>query len=389
MNSLPTTKRLVARAARLACLADPEQLLRQRRPGKQARPSRRARFARPARLAQAGPLDWAESRRPVVRWSATTTRRVAGCRWSPIAASVLLIAAAAFSVAIAGCEWSTESTGRLDKVWGRRGVSDGRFQKPRAMAIDADDRIYIVDMTARIQVFTPDGEFLRGWSTPTHEAGRPTGLSIDRQGRLLVADTHYYRVLIYSPEGRLLKTLGGVQGQKPGQFGLVTDAVQDSQGNYYVAEYGEFDRIQKFDSTGRFLLEWGGHGSEPGRFLRPQNLAIDQDDRIWVADACNHRIQVFDPQGKLLFYFGEQGSGPGQLYYPYDLAFGDDGTLYVCEYGNHRIQKFTRDGRSLGCWGAAGRQPGQLHNPWALVRDRRGRIHVLDTHNHRVQRIVM
>lgn len=257
------------------------------------------------------------------------------------------------------------------------------------MAIDEAGKIYIVDMTARIQVFDAEGAFLRGWQTPTHEQGKPTGLSIDQQGRLLVADTHYYRVLVYSVDGELLETIGGQQGHGPGELGLVTDAVQDSLGNYYVAEYGEYDRIQKFSPDGRFLLQWGGHGSERGQFLRPQNLAIDEQDRIWVADACNHRIQVFDAEGRLLSVWGSQGSGLGELYYPYDLAFDGDGYLYVCEYGNHRVQKFTRDGKSLGCWGTNGRREGELHNPWALICDRQGRIHVLDTNNHRVQRITM
>ncbi len=295
----------------------------------------------------------------------------------------------AVAVATVGCGGPSDSIGRFDTLWGRRGISEGRLQKPRAMAIDAEDRIYIVDMTARIQVFDTDGRFLHGWRTPDHENGKPTGLSIGIDGNVLVADTHYYQLLVYSPEGELLRTIGGTPGELPGQFGLVTDAVQDSQGNYYIAEYGEYDRIQKFSPRGDFLLQWGGHGSEPGQFIRPQNLAIDSDDHVWVADACNHRIQIFDSEGKLLDYWGTEGSEPGQLYYPYDLVFGEDDALYLCEYGNHRVQKFTRQGVPLGIWGTHGRGEGQMHNPWALVRDTRGRIHVLDTNNHRVQRVKM
>lgn len=291
-------------------------------------------------------------------------------------------------VAAAGCDSTPAgSFGRLEQVWGRRGISAGRFQKPRAIAIDAEDRLYIVDMTARIQVFNPEGEFIRSWQTPVHDAGRPTGLSIDKQGRVLVADTHYYRMLVYSPKGELLKTIGGTFGNGPGQFSLVTDAVEDRAGNLYIAEYGEFDRIQKFAKDGSFVLEWGGHGSEPGQFVRPQNMEIDGQDRIWVADACNHRIQVFDANGKLLFLWGRQGSAPGELYYPYDLAFDAEGNLLVCEFGNHRVQRFTTDGKSLGCWGRHGRGEGELHNPWALVCDSRNRMHVLDSYNHRVQRV--
>lgn len=303
-------------------------------------------------------------------------------------AHALIVASAAVLVVVMpGCRQETErsSLARFERIWGSRGISDGRFQKPRAMAIDREDRIYVVDMTARIQVFDREGRFLRGWSTPDHEFGKPTGISIGRDGRVLVADTHYYRVLIYSPEGRLVQTLGYGKGDGPGEFGLVTDAVQDSEGNFYVAEYGEYDRIQKFSPTGEFLLQWGGHGSEPGQFVRPQNLAIDENDQIWVADACNHRIQMFDPQGNLLQVWGTEGGAAGHLNYPYDLMLATDGSLLVSEFGSHRIQRFDPTGRPLGTWGSHGRGEGQLFNPWALVQDSVGRIHVLDTNNHRVQ----
>ena len=305
-------------------------------------------------------------------------------------------------VLAAGCEPDPSNIGHLEEVWELRGVSPGRLQKPRAMAIDRQDRLYIVDMTARIQVFDTrtivdgKGKFLYYWSTPAKENGRPTGLSIGRDGSVLVADTHYFRVLIYSPEEvsppaekKPRKIIGGTPGNGPGQFGLVRDVVQDSQGNYYVAEMGEYDRIQKFSPDGEFLLQWGSHGREPGQFARPESLAVDEEGQIWVADACNHRIQVFDNEGKLLTMWGSEGRGLGQLYYPYDLVLGDEDTVYVCEYGNHRVQKFSRDGRSYGCWGTQGRGPGQLYHPWALARDSRGKIYVLDTNNHRVQCVSM
>jgi DNA-binding beta-propeller fold protein YncE len=285
-----------------------------------------------------------------------------------------------------GCQPEPDNSNQgFEGIWGSRGISDGRFQKPRAMAIDQDDRIYVVDMTARIQVFDSSGRFLRGWSTPDHEFGKPSGISIGIDGRVLVADTHYYQVLIYTPEGRLDQTIGGTKGEGPGEFGLVTDAVQDSEGNFYVAEYGEYDRIQKFSPSGEFLFQWGGHGPEPAQFVRPQNLAVDENDRIWVADACNHRIQVFDNEGNLLQVWGHEGAAAGQLHYPYDLVLSTDGSVLVSEFGSHRIQRLDREGRPLGTWGTHGRGEGQLFNPWALVQDSTGRIHVLDTNNHRVQ----
>lgn len=300
-----------------------------------------------------------------------------------------LASLAVMAVALGGCDEDPYAAGELELTWGRHGISDGRLFKPRAMAIDEEDHLYIVDMTARIQVFDRDGNFLRSWKTPAHEAGRPTGLSMDRDGNLLVADTHYFRVLVYSKEGELLRTLGGTQGDQPGEFGLVTDCVQDSQGNYYVSQYGEFDRIQKFSREGEFLLQWGGHGAELGSFVRPQSMFIDEQDHLWVTDACNHRVQCFDSQGNLLLNWGQEGDGLGQLRYPYGITVDEDGNFLLVEYGNHRLQRFTRDGKSLGCWGSVGRGEGQLYNPWAVVVDSQGAIHVLDTGNHRVHRLRM
>lgn len=295
-------------------------------------------------------------------------------------------------VLLARSHGHSQTGGRINHLWGRRGLTDGRFQKPRAMAIDSEDQLYIVDMTARIQVFDRDGNFQRAWRMPQWEQGRPTGLTLDNDGNLLVADTHYFRVLTFSPGGELIaeRTLGGTAGTAPGEFGFVTDAVQDSQGNYYVAEYGEFDRIQKFTRDGTFLFQWGGHGDELGQFQRPQNLAIDEHDQLWVADACNHRIQVFDATGSapvLVDHWGLEGREPGQLRYPYDLVFDDKGHIFIAEFGNHRVQKFKLDGTFVAGWGRQGREPGQVHSPWALVRDSHGLLHVLDTYNHRVQRI--
>ena len=295
---------------------------------------------------------------------------------------------------VCGCTPEENSSGNSDLIWGQQGVSDGRFQRPRAVAIDGEDRVYIVDMTARIQVFDANGQFIRSWRTPNWESGKPSGLSFDSDGNLLVADTHYFRMLVYTPEGNLLeeRTIGGEPGNAPGQFGFVTDIVEDSHGNYYVAEYGEFDRIQKFSPDGRFLMQWGGHGREDDRFMRPNNLAIDQQDRLWVVDSCNHRIKVYDANGdepKLVQTWGIEGTAPGQMRYPYDLVLDGKGHVYVTEFGNHRIQKFTVDGKSLGVFGGPGREAGRFYQPWALAQDSRGRLHVLDSYNHRVQRVEM
>ncbi|MEM9943522.1 MAG: NHL repeat-containing protein [Planctomycetota bacterium] len=276
-------------------------------------------------------------------------------------------------------------------VWGRKGLDDGRFMTPRAITIDQNDNLYIVDKTSRIQVFDRDGNFVRGWRTPECYQGKPCGLSISQDNLLMVCDTHYFRVLFYSLEGELIedRTIGGVNGRGPGEFGFVTDVVQDSKGNYFVAEYGDYDRIQKFSPNGEYIYQWGEHGDQPGQFQRPQGLVMDENDHLWVADASNNRIQIFDVSGDHPVFvksWGQAGTQPGQMRYPYQIHLDGQGNVYVCEFANHRIQKFTDEGKSLGTWGSAGKDVGQLHQPWVMCRDSLGAFHVVDSYNHRMQR---
>ncbi len=276
-------------------------------------------------------------------------------------------------------------------VIGQRGLSDGRFQKPRAIAIDTKDMIYVVDKTGRIQKFDEMGKFVLGWRTPSIESGKPTGLSIDTDGAIMVADTHYYRFLFYTSEGEMLedKTIGGANGPDPGQFAFVTDIARTPKGEYYCGEYGEYDRIHKYSSDGEYIDRMGEHGIGPLQFSRPQSIVVDPEGFLWVADACNHRVQVIDwreEKPRLVAIIGKQGTSLGEFQLPYGMVLAKDGSIVVSEFGNHRVQRLDRNGNPIACWGAPGNLPGQLNQPWAAAIDSKNRIYVVDSGNNRVQR---
>jgi sugar lactone lactonase YvrE len=297
------------------------------------------------------------------------------------------------TVCTTGCVPSLSSTtGVVEITWGSRGESKGLFQKPRAITIDKQDLLYVVDMTGRVQVFDRDGQFQRSWHTPTIENGKPSGLEMSNDDLLMVADTHYFQVLFYTRTGKRLpeRTIGGVTGNDPGTFNFVTDVVQDSRDNYYISEYGEVDRIQKLSPDREFLYQWGSQGMGKGQFQRPNSLVMGPNDHLWIADSCNHRIKVYDvglAKPKLVAMWGQHGHAPGKLRFPYDLLLDDEGHLLTVEFGNHRVQKFTLDGEALAVFGTAGRDEGQFTQPWGAALDTRGRLHVLDSYNHRIQRI--
>jgi len=293
----------------------------------------------------------------------------------------------AMAVGLAGCDRHSGYVGKakvLD-VFGRTGRGQGEFIYPRAIDIASDGSLFIVDKTGRIQCFTHKGEFLGAFQMPLIEAGKPTGLSFAPNGNLYVADTHYHRVLVFSPKGKLISGLGQF-GQEEGSFIYPTDVAFSGDGRIFVSEYGGNDRISVFTEQGNFLYCFGAPGNGDGQLSRPSAICVERSrKRLYIADACNHRIAIYDFDGKPFGYIGSPGRGRGQLRYPYDLALLPDGSLIVCEYGNNRLQLFSPDGQSLAVYGQAGRQPGQLAYPWGVAVNNKRQAFVVDAGNNRIQ----
>jgi len=284
---------------------------------------------------------------------------------------------AAVLILLCGCTRSSPPSADSGiQTIGGPGSDEGRFATPRAAAWDPRGFLYVVDKTARIQKFDAAGRYLRGWATPECEKGRPTGLMVDPRGDLWVADTHYHRVLHYSPDGALRSEFGS-EGTGPGQFQYPTGIAMDADGLLYVSEYGGNDRIQVLTIGGKALRSWGRYGPEQGEFQRPQSLAVG-GDRVYVADAAGQRIQVFDRGGRFLAAWGD-------LKYPYSVAIDGDGNLLVAEYGRHRVSKFTPDGKPVAQAGQPGTGPEDLNTPWSAIPIGGDRIAVVDSGNHRVQ----
>ncbi|MDB6016462.1 MAG: repeat containing protein [Pedosphaera sp.] len=325
---------------------------------------------------------------PLLLWR--TGRWFAGWRRGGALATLLIAV-----LTIAGCSQNNARESVIEskifsrvQVIGSRGVGLGEFNKPRSLTVDRQDNLYVVDMTGRVQKFSPDGQFLLSWQMPQTDLGKPKGMSCDKDGNILVVEPHYQRVNHFSPDGKLVAQWG-VHGTNAGQLTLPRSIAVDSHGNIFVTEYTVVDRVQEFTADGKKLLNiFGQPGIERGEFNRAEGMAIDAKDRIYIADSCNHRVQVFSPEGKWLREYGKAGNGVGELSYPYDIRVDAAGRQYVCEFGNSRIQIFDANDQPLEILGGVGGAPGQFSNPWSIALDSKGNLYVADSQNHRVQKFL-
>ena len=282
---------------------------------------------------------------------------------------------------LAGCAKPTEPKA----IWCETGTAPGQVVYPRAISYSpGDDSYFIIDRVAHVQHLDHEGKYLNGWRMPDWKNGKPVGVSVGPDGNLYVPDTHYHRVLVYSPQGALLRQWGK-EGTGPGEFIYPTDVAFDTHGHIFVSEYGDNDRIQVFDNAANRLYVFGKFGNGAGEFSRPQSMVIDGDN-VYITDACNHRIVVFKTNGTFVRNMGSCGSGLGQFRFPYGLDEDAEGRLVVCEFGNNRVQLIDKEtGKGLKTWGSAGREPGQMAYPWGVCVDKHDRVVAVDAGNNRLQ----
>src|ERR1019366_5722851 len=124
------------------------------------------------------------------------------------------------------------------------------------------------------------------------------------QNRLLyISDVTLDQVFVFDADTLKLKRKIGTTGHNheltaPGDLAKPTGVAVDKEGNLYVADTLN-DRIEVFDADGVFLRTWGKNGDGPGYFARPKSVAVDSDGHVWVADGMQDRVQVFTNEGQL------------------------------------------------------------------------------------------
>ena len=168
---------------------------------------------------------------------------------------------------------------------------------------------------------------------------------------------------------------------KPGSFLSPQHLAFDSENNLYVTDLGNA-RVQKFDSNGNFLSEWGSVGIASGQFGHPSGIAISGES-VFVVDNRNHNVQKFDLDGNFITKWGSYGSDDGSFKSPRGITISDDKFVYVVDSGNARIQKFTFDGEYVSHFGQSGKLGGNFITPVDIAINS-DKIFVTDSSHNRI-----
>jgi DNA-binding beta-propeller fold protein YncE len=220
-----------------------------------------------------------------------------------------------------------------------------------------------------------------------------SNIAVDGQGNLFVTDygvdEHTYQIHKFDPDGNYVMSWGST-GDGPGEFNWRPDnpddgpdagfIAADQEGNIYVSDGYNF-RVQKFNSNGEFLLEWGSQGEEDGQFVPPGAgpISVDPQGNVYVPDFAH--VQIFDSEGQFLSKFGTFGTNDGEFQGASQVGWDSQGNLYVTDLLNARFQKFDADGQFLFSVGTAGEGDGEFFLPLQAVVDGQDHVFVTDNSN--------
>jgi sugar lactone lactonase YvrE len=214
----------------------------------------------------------------------------------------------------------------------------------------------------------------------------PSGIDVDPQGNLYIADTADDQVAAYNAAGTQLWRIGKRGSKANGNFLNPRDAAY-ANGHLYVADTGN-NRLQVLGaSTGAWQLTFAHHFAA----LMGVGVGVDGSGNpiVLAADSTQNQILTFSPTGTLLQTIGTPGSGNGQLNQARDATTDTQGNIYVADFKNERVEVFTPTGSFVRTWGThcpftgSCTAAGQFKDPYGIERDAAGNIYVSD--NYRIQ----
>ena len=263
------------------------------------------------------------------------------------------------------------------------------FMECPGVAVDSQDNVYVLTRGQHpIIVFDREGNFLRSFGEGLFSENRTHGLYIAYDDSVLVADDALHTVQKFNTKGERLMEIGRRNQPSPKWSGQpfnrpTSAAIMPSSGDIYISDgYGN-SRIHVYSTEGEHKFSWGSPGVDPGQFIRPHNIAIDNDDQVYVVDRECHRIQIFDSKGNFITMWNNIHRPDAMVLWQDHVYVGElNGMTGVDDAPGlgHRVGIYNLKGELVSRFGdpEEGEGPGQFIAPHGIAVDSRGDLYVAD-----------
>ncbi|MFN7920689.1 MAG: peptidyl-alpha-hydroxyglycine alpha-amidating lyase family protein [Bryobacteraceae bacterium] len=233
-----------------------------------------------------------------------------------------------------------DKNGRFVQAW-----DDVPVISSHGIEVDPDGNVWLVDVKGHaVLKFTRAGKLQMvianagrgpGDNETKYAFNQPTGLAFRPNGDFYVSDGYgNSRVIEYNGQGEFLRQWGK-KGTGDGEFDLVHDVTLDKQGRVYVADRAN-SRVQVFDAQGKFLAKWTSVG-------QPWGIAYaEKENAMYIADGRDNRVVKANLDGQVLGVLSGFGKAVGKLDFAHHIAVDSEGSIYVAEIKNWRVQKFAK-----------------------------------------------
>jgi sugar lactone lactonase YvrE len=265
---------------------------------------------------------------------------------------------------------------------------------------------------APVTVSTLAGTGVEGYadgSAQNAQFNLPTGLAVDANINVYVADSKNHAIRRISPNGTVLLLAGDLSpgfadgSSTNAKFKNPEGIAVDNTGNVYVSDRGNHS-IRKIDVNGN-VSTIAGNGSagyvdglqSQAQFYNPNGLAIDASGNIYVADGGNHCIRKITPEGLVSTLAGNgtagnaNGNGSNARFnQPFGVTLNNAGDIFVSDIKNERICKITQEGIVTTFVGVESTSSGTISQfPWPLgiAFDNDGNLLVVDYFRTRVLKV--
>lgn len=254
------------------------------------------------------------------------------------------------------------------------------LMRPQSGTVDSLGRVIVTDVGRQaLFVFDKKQGKLDVWKGATADLNfvSPVGVSVAKNGDVLVADAELRRVIRLDAQGKPKAEFGFGDLERP--TGLAIDA---ATGHIFVSDTAEHN-IKVFADDGTLVQVIGQVGTKSGEFNAPTHISF-VDGKLYVTDTFNARVQVLDSKGKFIRSVGSRGLYVGNLVRPKGVTADSEGNIYIIESFHDFLLVYDQDTRFLLPIGGTGADTGQFYLPAGVWSDRRNRIYVADMYNGRV-----